>query len=67
MLAMSWATWPKETPRRSQPSLITGEKEWQFEECRWNVTSVSVGRTSLDDRLRLQQLGGEIKDGDEGY
>jgi hypothetical protein len=51
------ADWLKETPRSSQPSRITAVKEQQCGECGRNVTSVSVGRTALDDRSRLRQSG----------
>jgi hypothetical protein len=54
---MSRATWPKETPRSVLPSRITTVKEQQYRECGRNVTSVSMGRAALDDRLRLQQSG----------
>jgi hypothetical protein len=57
MLVISRATWLKETPRSAQPSRITVVKEQQCGECRWNVTSVSVGRVAPDNWSRLQQSG----------
>jgi hypothetical protein len=53
MLSMSRASWLKETPHPSRPSRITAVKEQQCVECGRNVTLVSVGKISLDDRPRL--------------
>lgn len=51
--SMSLATYLNETPCPSQPSWTTAVKEQQCWEYGRKVTSVSVGKKSLDDLLRL--------------
>ena len=55
---MSMASWPKATPRPSQPSQIINVKEQQLWECGPKLISIRVGRMSLDDPLRSQYSDG---------